>query len=166
MGVFQIQTLYNSERFQSNKFRDEKFLKKSRMAALYLDSSKPTWTHMTIEQSQLFDETDWLQFGQMNIENYYDYSFGLPEVSDMKDWPTKENPYKQYKFGAAWVELSTKLNVVARSTYSLLDWLGDIGGLFGMLQLLGGALLGPFTLFNMKVHLLQQLYNVNSTDLR
>lgn len=101
----------------------------------------------------------------MDEETFYDYSFGIPDISYMQTWPSKENPYNQLKFGSAWIELSTKQTVVARSTYSLLDWLGDIGGLLGMLQLLGGAFMGPFALFNMRVHLLESIFDVKGTDL-
>ena len=101
----------------------------------------------------------------MHSEYFYDYAVGRTEISLYADWPTEEDPFRVYKFTGAWVELGTKLKVVARSTYSMLDWLGDIGGLLGMLQLLGGIVLGPFARLSMKIHLIRTIFNVSGYEL-
>ena len=44
-----------------------------------------------------------------------------------------------------------------RQTYSLLDWLGDCGGLFDALYLFLKVILAPVTTFNMRATLLSKL---------
>ena len=40
---------------------------------------------------------------------------------------------------------------IERKTYSGLEWLGDVGGLFDALVLIGSFLVGPITAFAVKV---------------
>lgn len=49
-------------------------------------------------------------------------------------------------------------NVIERSTYSAFDWLGDVGGLFGILCLFGGSIIGPLTAFSLKSKILTQAF--------
>ena len=45
-----------------------------------------------------------------------------------------------------------------RQTYSVLDFLGDIGGLFEALQYMGTAIVAPFSSFTLKVSLMVSLF--------
>ena len=47
---------------------------------------------------------------------------------------------------------------IERKTYSGLEWLGDVGGLFDALVLIGRFLVGPITVFTVKVELLTQVF--------
>lgn len=42
------------------------------------------------------------------------------------------------------------LTLIDRHTYSGLEWLGDVGGLFGALQAIGLFIVGPISAFNLK----------------
>ena len=42
-----------------------------------------------------------------------------------------------------WLELDSDLTMVERKTYDLLEWLGDVGGLFDMLFLIGHSFIRP-----------------------
>ena len=44
--------------------------------------------------------------------------------------------------------------MIERQTYSLLDLLGDVGGLFDALKLIGGVLMFPFVQFSLRMTLL------------
>ena len=55
--------------------------------------------------------------------------------------------------------MSLDQKVIERSTYSVLEWLGDVGGLFDMLKLIGGILMGPISAFNLKATLLKQAFH-------
>jgi len=48
--------------------------------------------------------------------------------------------------------------VTERSTYSLLEWLGDIGGLFDALHIIGGFIVGPVAGFSLKAQLLHSVF--------
>ena len=45
-----------------------------------------------------------------------------------------------------------------RSTYSLLDWLGDLGGLFEALSYICAVFIQPLTVFTLKTTLLTSLF--------
>ena len=47
---------------------------------------------------------------------------------------------------------------INRSAYSLLDWLGDVGGLFDALRLIASMLAGPFAALALKAELLSQVF--------
>lgn len=59
-----------------------------------------------------------------------------------------ENPNGQYKFGSFSIALKPQTSVINRTTYSPLDWLGDIGGLIDALSYLLHFCLAPFFSFS------------------
>ena len=65
----------------------------------------------------------------------------------MSEWPTKESPNAYYRVAGAYIELSMDQQVIERSTYSVLEWLGDIGGLYDALRLIGLFIMFPFKSF-------------------
>ena len=48
--------------------------------------------------------------------------------------------------------------MIERQTYSTLEWLGDVGGLYDMLCLLGRNLISPFATFALNAELLTQAF--------
>ena len=81
----------------------------------------------------------------------------------MKTWPTKEEPDVKlpYKFASFWLELRQDVTFIERSTYSILEWLGDVGGLFDGLVLFANYLIAPFVSFYMQSVLFSQLLGKN-----
>ena len=55
-----------------------------------------------------------------------------------------------YKYFSMYFSISPDVPKVRRKTDSLLDWLGNWGGLLDGLQFLGDILLSPFTAYMMK----------------
>ena len=49
-------------------------------------------------------------------------------------------------------------NVTERQTYSFLEWLGDIGGLYDALRLIGLLTITPFGTFARKAMLLSEIF--------
>ena len=56
-----------------------------------------------------------------------------------------------YKYTGAELSFSNDLTIIERQTYSSLEWLGDVGGLFDALLFLGSSLITPITAFTVKV---------------
>ena len=54
--------------------------------------------------------------------------------------------------------LSPDVIVWNRQTYSTLDFLGDLGGLFDALKLIGEAVIAPFSEFALKVTMMISLF--------
>ena len=69
-----------------------------------------------------------------------------------------DNPDGAYKFGAIILAVNNKMEIINRQTYGLLDWLGDIGGLYDALYLLIKLVLFPFLHFKYSSFLMTGLF--------
>ena len=56
------------------------------------------------------------------------------------------------------ITLDEEISKYSRQTYSLLDFLGDLGGLFDALRLIAAALVSPFSALALKVSILSSLF--------
>lgn len=100
-------------------------------------SNSPTWFSKKVSRSELTEETDFLQLGQSRRTEFITAINDLqPNQSNWTNFPTKENPNTFYKYVSISFESDKHLRLITRSTYSFLDWLGDIGGLNDALVLL------------------------------
>ena len=63
-----------------------------------------------------------------------------------------------FNYKSMWFNLDAKQNVIERSTYSLLDWLGDVGGLFDGLILMTRWFVSPMVVFALRAKLLSQIF--------
>ena len=75
-------------------------------------------------------------------------------------FPTDEQPDNKYKFVSLNFQQGKDLRVVNRSYFSLLEWLGDWGGLLDALFLLAEFLIAPFSAFALKVKVAESLVSV------
>ena len=67
----------------------------------------------------------------------------MPEPSAWNKFPTKEDPLTRYKFTSVEVNFSLDMVAIQRQTYSILDWLGDMGGLLDALYFICAICLHP-----------------------
>ena len=88
----------------------------------------------------------------------------MPIASSWNKYPTKENPSRKYKFTSYEINLSADKKVINRETYSLLDWLGDVGGLIDALRYLCKFLIGPVTSFSLQATLLSTLFRQRPSE--
>lgn len=56
------------------------------------------------------------------------------------------------------MEHSQDENKIERQTYSFLEWLGEIGGLFEIFRMFGLLLVGTFASYNRKSELLTKIF--------
>jgi len=54
--------------------------------------------------------------------------------------------------------MSPDKQVYNRQTYSLLDWMGDLGGLYDALILIAGLIVAPISAFNLQSTLMAKLF--------
>lgn len=59
------------------------------------------------------------------------------QLSAWINYPTPQEPLNKYKFASIEFNMSMDQMNWTRSTYSLLDWLGDLGGLLVILLKIG-----------------------------
>ena len=60
--------------------------------------------------------------------------------------------------------LNSHKNMIERKTYSVLEWLGDIGGLFEGLSLIASHLVAPAAAYVMRAELLSKLFEPSESD--
>ena len=75
-------------------------------------------------------------------------------ASPMTDWSS------QYQFASIFLQLGQDLQVTERSTYSVLDLLGDVGGLFDALRIMGSFLVLPFASTALGSSLMQRILSL------
>ena len=61
------------------------------------------------------------------------------------NYPTRDNLNRDYKFCGFEINKGHDLEIWNRNTYSFLDFLGDLGGLYDALQSVCLALVAPFS---------------------
>ena len=112
-----------------------------------------------MQTTHLEDETDLVQFG--NTDETYFNSPIQKKITDFlifdsiyDDFPTK------YKFFSMNVNISPDVPKIRRKTDSLLDWLGDWGGLLDGLNFIVDTLVSPLSAYMMKSKLVQLLVKI------
>ena len=68
----------------------------------------------------------------------------------------EKDPDARYKFTSLSLYVSPDMQVTERRAYSLLEWLGDVGGLLEALRNIGTFLITPITAYLMRVALLTE----------
>ena len=76
---------------------------------------------------------------------------------------TPENPGARYKFTSIEVNASVDQTTNSRSTYGALDFLGDLGGLFGACQSIGNILVAPVASFALNSKLLAMIFRTKTS---
>ena len=74
------------------------------------------------------------------------------------EWPTKDN-HSIYKLNSVTLNRSLEQTEISRQTYSLLEWVGDIGGLYDGLSLLVNYFVSPFASFVLRQILLSENFS-------
>ena len=158
IGPMNMLVYYNTERFIQDEFGDLRTEKSSTFANIQADETKPNWIQMLVKKSSLSDETTYVQWGQQDETEFFNLHFDPPRPSAWTKFPTAENPNTRYKFTSLVVFLDPDLTIIERQTYSVLEWLGDVGGLFDGLKIIGGVIIGPMAEFSLKATLLSQIF--------
>mmetsp|Transcript_12545 Transcript_12545/g.16084 ORF Transcript_12545/g.16084 Transcript_12545/m.16084 type:complete len:135 (+) Transcript_12545:869-1273(+) len=106
----------------------------------------------------LEDEIALLQYGQSTEVEFFSYSLSENLPSAWINWPTPEEPTNKYKYVS--IEFNMKLDKLnwQRATYSLLDWLGDLGGLLDILLHIGQVLIEPVAMFTLQASLMTNFF--------
>ena len=86
----------------------------------------------------------------------------------MKEEIGKEELPKLYKFNSVTLNLHLEHTTAERQTYSLLDWIGDIGGLFDGLRIFIGKIIAPIAAIALRSDLLtlnfRQVVRANASN--
>ena len=74
------------------------------------------------------------------------------QPSIYNQWPTRDAP-SFYTINSLYIEYSTSQTTIERKTYSILEFLGDVGGLLDGLKLAVGFFVTPIATFALKFKL-------------
>ena len=58
------------------------------------------------------------------------------------------------------IEFARSLTTIERQTYNILEFLGDVGGLFDGLKIIGGFFVAPIATFALKVKLMANGFKI------
>ena len=106
----------------------------------------------------LEDEAQLLQFGFADVTEFIDYKISVPFGSSWINFPTAEKPSDKFKYISVEFNMSADHNVINRQTYSILDWMGDMGGLVDAFFILGQLLISPVSSFALHSKLLSSMF--------
>ena len=113
------------------------------------------WSHL--KRQEVEDETDLVQFGQIDNLEYQHLENQEPLLSSWTD-DLSENPNGLFKFTSADIIIDPMKQVTVRQTYGLLDYFGDIGGLIDFLYYFVAFILYPLWQFIYSSHMLTSLF--------
>ena len=117
-----------------------------------------------LRQNVLEDETGILQYGVEDELEYFSFVTRSPAASAWNKFPTKEEPLTRYKFTSLEIIHSPDYLVTSRQTYSLLDWLGDLGGLLDALRYIGMLFMAPVSSWALRSTLMSKLFLFRASD--
>ena len=79
---------------------------------------------------------------------------GSAAPSSWTNFPTEKEPSSKFNYTSMEIKMSLDLLTWMRQTYSLLDWLGDLGGLFDALWYIVSLIVRPASAFALQKTLL------------
>ena len=150
---------FNEEVLVSDSFGQESIRRFSKFFTTSINEKKPSYYSFDFQTTQLEDETDLVQFGNSD-EAYFNSPIQKKETdfiifdSGWKDFPS------HYKYFSMDLGISPDVPKIRRKTDSLLDWLGDWGGLLDSLYFLADILLSPLSAYMMNSKLAQLLVRI------
>jgi hypothetical protein len=103
-------------------------IRESVIRDMQMNPRSPTWIPLDIQLGEIEDETAILQYGQYELTELFDFVLSDQLPSFWNDDLIKK-PDGYYKYGSLEIGWWLKKQITTRSTYSILDLLGDIGGL-------------------------------------
>ena len=87
--------------------------------------------------------------------------FGTTVLSNWNTWPTVDEPDGKWKFFSTILQFSQDMKIIERSTYSGLEWLGDLGGLYCALIIIGQFLVKPFSILSLKIEMVSKVFRLS-----
>ena len=93
----------------------------------------------------------------MDVIEFATLSISEGGPSKYNVWPTRDAPTRR-KFNSIWMELDQEQDLIERSTYGLLDFVGDLGGLWDGLEKSASFFVSPIAVFAMKENLLAAFF--------
>ena len=166
LGPLSFVAYHTRERFDQEGFGEESIRKQSFIWHQQMDEKLPSWLRSRIEINELEDESDMFQYGEYDSTEFYEYSRDIAQPSSWNKFPTSENPSRRYKFASLDLIVGPDKMIISRDTYALLDYLGDLGGLFDALFFIFSSIAAPVATFNMKATILSHFFRFKPKEVK
>ena len=122
---------YNRVTFSVDTYVGEPFLKFSTIEKVYIATNIPNYLNFNIMTTVIDDQIDWVQLGQSKRYEFNDMEMEtIPSISTQNQYPSK------WKVCGITSQIVPDQTYFARTSYDVLRMLGDVGGLFGSIQLI------------------------------
>ena len=130
--------LFNTEYFDNKKFDDDCIVRRSRIHTQHIDKRTPTWAQTKLVSNVVQDAISYVDLGFAKEREFFSYEMKQLEVS------YADNITARYKIAGFTVFRDLNLRIINRTTYDFLNFLGDVGGLDGVLLLFGFIIMQKF----------------------
>ena len=165
LGPLDFQLYFNNESFDQQSFGDESIERKSELIHFQFNADTPVWFNYMVQTNMVSDETQLFQLGESEDREFHSYVDNIKSMySAWQDFPTEENPYTLYKYASMEINLFKDMRQINRQTYSLLDWLGDCGGLLDALFFIGEIFVNPISLYFARSRIASLLVSMMPTN--
>ena len=95
----------------------------------------------------------------MDQVEFAKFQLGSEYPSELTNWPTKQIPDVIFRFNGIYVELHQKSLAIERQTYSVLELVGDVGGLYDGLNLILSFFIAPLGRFALNKKLFSAMFS-------
>ena len=153
-----ILVYFNQESFKQDEYGDLRIGRQSVIRNIQVDEYRPNYVDLYIWKNQLQDEIEFIKYGEEEEFEYNTVEFASPIPSAWFDHPSSGNPDGRYKFTSIAFQMCLDSMVIERSTYSILEWLGDVGGLFDALLIIGALIASPMVSFTMRLNVMHSIF--------
>lgn len=134
LGHPELVIMSNQQRFDNMVYDSETIISESVIWNQHIDKSQANWMQTSFDSMGIADEIAYLDIGIVTPRSFNQFSMdklGLSYSDDFQGY---------YKIAGFTVFRNLDFTVVTRSVYDALNFLGDVGGLEGILTQIGGVL--------------------------
>ena len=124
-----------------------------------MDNKTPSFVDFYARKNILEDESNYWNLLPPVEHSFYqfDEEYGA-KSSAWNNFPTAKNPRSKYKHASLGIMISRDQMIWNRQTYSTLDYLGDLGGLYQALEFIAGWIVAPLTSYALNQTLMTSIY--------
>lgn len=148
MGHPELVLYQNSQRFDDKIYDGDGIISESFIQTQHIDKTRANWMQIKVESKSVVDVIKYLHIGLNEIQEFFSFE---PTELGLSFFDDYEN--RKYKVAGFTIYRSLSKTIIQRTTYDLLAFLGDVGGLEAIIMVLGGAIVSYLTRFeiNLKI---------------
>ena len=148
-------TVYVTDQvFVHDLYGEQSIQRRSTFHQQQVSEGENVWIKGSFKLNILEDESSLVQIGQRQERVFHSFQLDAPQPTSWVSFPTPEKPLEKFKFASFDIYFSQDIQLWTRQTYSFLDFLGDLGGLYDALIGLVHISIAPIGGFAVKIALL------------